>query len=116
MSARPKRIVVGYDGSDAAQRALNAAADLVGYGSTLTVVAVDGDGLVDDARERLLRRHVTARYLHPVGDPAESLIEAARKLEADLLVVGRRGPDESDPGAVSSAVASLATCDVLVVG
>ena len=40
MAPRPRRIMVGYDGSDAATRALDVAADLVGYGSTLEVVAV----------------------------------------------------------------------------
>jgi nucleotide-binding universal stress UspA family protein len=38
--ARSRRIMVGYDGSAAGRRALAAAADLVGYGSTLAVVTV----------------------------------------------------------------------------
>jgi nucleotide-binding universal stress UspA family protein len=123
MAARTRRIVVGYDGSDAAGRALDAAAGLAGYGSTLSVVAVsrrgDGEGRVlDGARERLLNRHVSAGYLAPVGDPAEQLIESARRLEADLLVVGRR--DQSAVkrlvlGSVSSKVVTGAPCDVLVV-
>jgi nucleotide-binding universal stress UspA family protein len=123
MAARTRRIVVGYDGSEAAQRALDAAAGLAGYGSTLSVVAVSrrGDGearVLDGARERLLSRHMAAGYLAPVGDPAEQLIGVARELDADLLVVGRR--DQSAVkrlmlGSVSAKVLSGAPCDVLVV-
>ena len=35
MAARARSILVGYDGSEAARRALAAAADLSGYGSSL---------------------------------------------------------------------------------
>ena len=123
MAARTRRIVVGYDGSDAAQRALDAAAGLAGYGSTLSVVAVsrrgDGEGRVlDGARERLVSRNVAAAYLAPVGDPAEQLIETAREVDADLLVVGRRDENAIKRlvlGSVSSKVVSDAPCDVLVV-
>jgi len=38
--ARPEKIVVGYDGSDSAKRALDRAAGLTGTGSLLTVVIV----------------------------------------------------------------------------
>ena len=137
MAVRARNILVGYDGSEAAQRALDAAADLTGYGSSLSVVSVaarpengssDGsaasDGgvparrLLSEARSLLLRRHVTARYLEPVGDPAEMLMETARELDADLIVVGRR---DQNPlrrlvlGSVSAKVLRWAECDVLVV-
>jgi nucleotide-binding universal stress UspA family protein len=121
-SRRPRRILVGYDASEAARRALDAAADLAGYGSTLAVVSVaDGrgaDGLLDDARERLLSRHVTARYVSRVGDPAGELISACEELEGDLIVVGRREQSALRRlvlGSVSAAVVSRAPCDVLVV-
>src|SRR5687768_488318 len=95
MAARPRRIMVGYDGSDAARRALGAAADLVGYGSTLSVVTVTspdvGSWVTGDARARLLQRHVEARYHETSGEPAEQLVEKATVLGADLVVVGRRG-------------------------
>ena len=113
MSAiRARRIVVGYDGSDASRRALDAAADLVGYGSTLAVVMVE-TGELDasvsgDARARLVRRHVEARYHETSGEPAEQLVEKATELGADLLVCALLGP-------VSSRVVRRAPCDVLVV-
>jgi nucleotide-binding universal stress UspA family protein len=123
MSAQPRRIVVGVDDSEPSQRALDRAADLAGYGSTLTVVSVarDGDryaeGPLEKARERLLRRHVSATYLQPVGDPAAELVDAARELEADLVVLGRRSRSlrRLVLGSVSDAVVRRAPCDVLVV-
>jgi nucleotide-binding universal stress UspA family protein len=110
MAAQPRRIVVGIDGSAAARRALEIAADLTGYGSTLTVVAVATEAGTDraaleEARDSLLRRHVTATYVQVVGDPAQELAAAAREREADLVVVGGNG----------AAVLRAASCDVLVV-
>lgn len=122
MAPRPRRILVGYDGSEAGQRALAAAADLAGYGSVLTVLSVaDGqavDGLLDDAREQLLRRQVSAHYVSRTGDPARELIEASRELESDLIVVGRRQQSQLRRlvlGSVSTEVVNQASCDVLVV-
>jgi nucleotide-binding universal stress UspA family protein len=121
MAGRPRRILVGYDGSAAAGRALDAAADLVGYGSTLAVVAVQNGALrrtvVAEARGHLRGRHVEARYHEPRGEPAEKLVEAARELEVDLVVVGRRDctPLRELLGSVSRKVVRRAPCDVLVV-
>jgi nucleotide-binding universal stress UspA family protein len=39
-AAVASRILVGYDGSEPAQRALDRAAELAGYGTTVTVVSV----------------------------------------------------------------------------
>jgi nucleotide-binding universal stress UspA family protein len=121
MSARPRRIVVGYDGSEASRRALDAAADLAGYGSTLAVVSVQTPEVREsasrEARNRLHERHLEAQYLEPAGDPSERLVEAAVELGADLLVVGRRSrtPVQALLGSVSSRVVRRAPCDVLVV-
>ena len=113
--------MVGYDGSDAAARALDAAADLAGYGSTLAVVTVHtrepNGSTTASAREQLLRRHVEARYHEARGEPAEALLEKAQELEADLIVIGRRngGALPAPIGSVSSTVVRDAPCDVLVV-
>jgi nucleotide-binding universal stress UspA family protein len=124
MAARARRIVVGFDGSDAAWRALDVAAQLTGYGSTLAVVSVarEGNGsaraLLDAAHEHLLQRQVTATYVDKVGGAAEELVSAARELEADLVVVGRRGETSEGaplPGSVSAEVVRDAACDVLVI-
>jgi nucleotide-binding universal stress UspA family protein len=122
MAAQPRRIVIGYDGSPAARRALDAAAELTGYASTLTVVTVStaegvGDTALADARDRLLQQHVHARYVQAVGDPADELVAAARRFEADLVVVGRPNGRAAgaEVGALNAAVVSRAPCDVLVV-
>ena len=120
MAPRPTRILVGYDGSEASQRALDGAADLVGYGSSLAVVHVRpagarGVGVVERARERLLRRQIRARYLQPFGDPARQIVEAALTVGADLIVAGRRNALERLFGSVSAGVLECAPCNVLVV-
>jgi nucleotide-binding universal stress UspA family protein len=123
MAARPRRILVAYDASDAARRALDRAADLTGYGSTLTVVSVAPGGgpyqpgPLDEARDHLVRRQVTATYLQPVGEPAAELVDAARALDADLVVLGRRSGSlrRLVLGSVSAKVVRQAPCDVLVV-
>ena len=125
MAAQPRRIVIGFDGTEGARRALDTAVELLGYGSSLTVVAVGRDGergahaSLEDAHELLLARLVTADYLERVGDPADALVEVASELDADLVVVGRRGGPEAqriEPGSVSADVVRRAPCDVLVVG
>jgi nucleotide-binding universal stress UspA family protein len=96
MAARPQRVLLGYDGSNGAERALAAAASLVGYGSTLAVVTVasraadSAEPSLSDARRRLLDLHVAATYVERRGDAADELVDAAQVLEADVLVVGAR--------------------------
>ena len=110
--------MVGYDGSEAATRALDVAADLVGYGSTLAVVTVSTNEsdhwMAATAREQLQGRLVEAGYHETSGEPAKQLVKKAHELRADLLVIGRR---DSSPllGSVSSKVVRRAGCDVLVV-
>lgn len=116
-----RSIVVGYDGSDAARRALEHAADLAGYGSSVTVVSVAAerdDRLLGEARDLLGRRRLVARYVAPTGEAAEALIGEAHQLDADLIVVGKRNHNALDRlglGSVSARVVREAQCDVLVV-
>ncbi|HZR96041.1 MAG TPA: universal stress protein [Gaiellaceae bacterium] len=135
-----KTIVVGYDDTDAAKRALERAADLAAaFGSTLVVTSVApvlmpagrGTGGVDPtdppsrhveelqhAREYLSGRGIEAEYVPGVGDPADTIIEAAEERGADTIVVGTRelGTLERLLGAsVSGAVSRRAHCDVLIV-
>ena len=87
----PRRIVVGTDGSPAAETAVVAAAALAGrLGASLETVSIE--------------RH----------RPAHALVEATDG--ADLLVVGRRGRHGAHLlGSVSERVAHAAPCSVLVV-
>jgi nucleotide-binding universal stress UspA family protein len=119
MSSRPRSIVVTYDDSDVSGRALDAAADLVGYATSLSVVhartAIPGELTVERARAHLLRRHVTARYLERIGRAAEEVVAATCEVGADLLVVGGRNSEGDDLGSTSSSILRSAPCDVLVV-
>jgi nucleotide-binding universal stress UspA family protein len=119
MAARPRQILVGFDGSESSRRALDAAADLVGYGSSLAVVFVRHEDSpstpIELAREQLLQRQLTARYLEPSGQPGREIVDAAQAIGADLIVVGRRNVLKRVLGSVSGSVVRRAHCDVLVV-
>lgn len=123
MAAQPRRILVGFDGSDASWRALDTAIHLTGYGSTLTVATVAPEGespaAFAEVRQRVHARGLTAAYVQRAGDPVEELLGAAREFDAELIVVGRRSDDDVGGAPRESVSASLvrrATCDVLVVG
>lgn len=137
-----KTIVVGYDETEGAKRALARAAELAtAFDSKVIVTSVAqalvgataarGLGPVDPVdppelhREEL--RHAAAflseRGLHAeydvaLGDPADKILELAESRDADLIVVGTReaGLLERllDPS-VSGAVQRKAHCDVLIV-
>ena len=124
MATQPKRVLVCYDGSEAAEKALDAAADLVGYGSTLAVATVAAEGartvnaMLSEARERLLQRHQMATYLPLHGEPTEELVNAALELGADLVIVGGRSQNgvlRLGLGPVSADIVQRVPCDVLVV-
>lgn len=134
-----RKIVVGYDGSDVAKRALERAADLAG-GGALTVVSVVpkvpaggrvGVALVVDpadveehqrelleARDLLAARGVTPRLIETSGDPADVLVQTAQEESADVIVIGTRGLgglSRALLGSVSTKVVHEAHCDVFVV-
>ena len=72
----------------------------------------------NEAHERLLGHQLTATYVEKVGEAAEEVVTAALELDADLVVVGRRGVGsggEPAPGSVSAEVVRDAPCDVLVI-
>jgi nucleotide-binding universal stress UspA family protein len=127
-AAIAQRIVVGYDGSEAAERALDRAAGLAGYGTTVTVVSVApsepdeverAHRLLEEARTRLTARHVSVRTLDPIGEPVRQIVAAATDIGADLVVVGgHNGHAVEAPlalGSTSTGVLHGAPCDVLVV-
>lgn len=135
-----KTIVVGYDGTDASERALGRAADLAnafGSGVILTSVApvmsgtahgggsVDPtdppaahDSLLDAGRATLAGRGVQADTVLGTGDPAEAIVQLAEERGADLIVVGTREPgfwERLLGQSVSASVQRHARCDVLIV-
>jgi nucleotide-binding universal stress UspA family protein len=135
-----RRILVGYDGSPLAEKAVNVA---IRFGlnekSSISVLAVarlpepatsvEVEAILDDAREHFeagLKRVVERGQAHGVevatdvvvGHPAEQLIHRAETEQADLIIVGRRGTSMFQKimlGSVSERVLRYAHCPVLLV-
>ena len=134
-----KTIIVGYDETDAAKRALERSAEIAkAFGSELIVTSVAGmapagprGGGVDPVespdkhREELARAQealsalgITAELVPAVGDVAEAIVDLADQRGADLIVVGTREPGMLERllgHSVSGAVTRHAHCDVLIV-
>ena len=134
-----KTIVVGYDETDPAQRALGRAADLAeAFGSKVIVTSVAPvltgsremgaidpadppeahQQELDHARTFLGGRGIEGEYRPAAGDPADAILELAEEVAADLVVVGTRHPNLVSHllgQSVSGAVTRKANCDVLVV-
>jgi nucleotide-binding universal stress UspA family protein len=120
----PLTLVIGYDGTESAQRALDRAASLTGYGSLLIVATVASDEqgrarareLLDQAESRLLVQRVFCQTRELLGKPADELISLATETKADLLVVGngKTALQRLLLGSVSTQLVHNAPCDVLV--
>ncbi len=130
------RILLAIDGSFAADRACDLVASLPGHeGDRLVIVGVVSDrpavGAADAERSELIRHALTVakRELQSArrdlevetrmarGRPASVIVEVARQLPADLVVVGHRGAGAWGSmllGSVSAEVVDHAPCPVLV--
>lgn len=140
-----RHIMAATDGSSGGDRAVDVAAALAkAVGGDLSIVTVAGnlsgeemrlltrsEGNIGDvfeslsaqilvaANQRARRLGVsTIKVQTAWGDPAEAVIEAARREHADVIVVGRRGRGQLTGlllGSVSQKLVSLAPCTVVVV-
>ena len=135
-----KTIVVGYDNTEPSQRALERAADIAEkFGSRLVVTSVTPvmvpsghgtagidptdppamhQGELEQAQAYLSGRNLTAELQPAIGEPADTIIEAAEQAGATLIVVGTREPSFFERvlgSSVSQAVSKHAHCDVLIV-
>ena len=131
-----KKILVAYDGGEAALKALNTAADLAqALGATVSVVSVvpvhggrigldpwDDSEVhakeLTEARRLLRERGVDAALLEPVGEPAPTIERIAREGEFDTIILGSRHLNALErvlQGSVSEHVATHADATVVIV-
>lgn len=131
------KVLVAYDGSAEAKRALETAAEMIGA-VELTVISVvpvtylgRGGGrdlttkidsrrpAVDQARAWLKERGLEGETVESIGQhPADSIVAAAEQGHFDLVVMGSGGLDAANQwtiGSTSAGVVARAQCNVLVV-
>jgi nucleotide-binding universal stress UspA family protein len=135
-----RRILVGYDGSEAGKKAFDSALDLAkNHGAELYVLTVsrppeigddvETEAIIENSREHhqkllapLQRKTehagVKGHFQVAVGHPAEQIISSADQHQVDLIVVGDRGRSKFARlllGSVSKTVVQYADRPVLVV-
>ena len=140
-----KRILLAYDGSDAGQKALLDCQDLAHWGqselfliavmpSAMSFVGLEGGvydmeleerekkkyrAVLDEGLRRLADAGYAARGELVAGEAIDEITRHARKMEADLIVVGHKHLDSWAArwwrGSISGALIEHAPCSVLVV-
>lgn len=135
-----RTILVGYDETDGAQRALDRAIELAtAFGARLVLTSVApvvqavgrGMGATDPvdspqrhreelahARAYLEERGIEADYVSAIGEPAKAIAMLAEERDADLVVVGTREPGLAERiirHSVSGEVARRVRRDLLIV-
>lgn len=136
-----KKILVAHDGSDAADKAILEAASIAQkFGSKLTVVSVvpnlcfseigvdcdtitklyraEIEGAMEGVKEMLGEKGIEAETIILEGSPADVIVDHAKGMGMNLIVVGSKGKQATERtilGSVSSKVAANAPCSVLVV-
>jgi nucleotide-binding universal stress UspA family protein len=136
MAGSEGSVLVAYDGSAVARRAVEHAARLVGAGGTVSVINVveaqsvssrletvsdaqraKQDELLREAEQLLAAHRVSANLIRGAGDRSDEILRAADGIGAKVIVVGRNR--QTAPHLVhrslSSTLARRANADVLVV-
>ncbi len=137
-----KRILVTHDGSKASDKALKKAVEIAGkFESSITVLSVipelyltelsdmdrqritqlmteETQNALEKIRASLSGKSLDVKIILRQGDPAEKILETARKMKVDLIVTGshgRHGAKKFLLGSISSRVVDYSSCPVLVV-
>ena len=134
-----RRILVGYDGSTQAERAVDVALSLAqSLDASVLIFAVarppepptsvELEAVLDDAREhyeqafQAIRNRATDQVelttAIGVGHPAEQIVHKAETEDIDLIILGRRGVSRFEKwllGSISERVLRYAHCPVMVV-
>ncbi len=135
-----RKILVGYDGSQQSEKAIDVALSLAQCIDSHVLVfavarppepltSVEVDAVLDDAREhyeegfkrvreRAQSHEIEVETAIAVGHPAEQIIHKAAVEHADLIILGRRGMSLFEKwllGSISERVLRYAHCPVMVV-
>ena len=140
-----KKILMAYDGSDAGQKALLDCKELADWSqsqlclvavmpSAMSFVGLEGGvydveleerekkkyrGVLDDGLRRLEEAGWSAQGEVVTGEAIDEITKYARKIGADLIIVGHKHLDSWAArwwrGSISSALIEHAPCSVLVV-
>jgi nucleotide-binding universal stress UspA family protein len=135
-------IVIAWDGSDHARRAFEYGVEISErFNARLQLISVarhgehaETESERQDARRKARTFYETAAqelvesaskrgiqaelYIVEGGHPAEAIVDTARKVGADLIIVGRRGLSGMTRfliGSVSDRIARYAHCPVLLI-
>jgi nucleotide-binding universal stress UspA family protein len=130
-------ILVAYDGSELAKKALNKAVELLKPGDDLIlahvipttmiaefidippeVTTVKAHRLMNDALAMLKERKVQATGLVREGDIADTILKIGMELNVDIIVMGEKGTSKVDRfalGSVADKVVKYARRPVLIV-
>ena len=137
ISALTPRILIAYDGSEAARRALERVARFTKEAEVAIVTVArpiyrdprytgyadpqdeaDQRRLLYAARDALAAAGVPASGYAPVGDPGEEILATANEFRPELIVLGARSLGNVGRlvlGSVSTKVTHEAAADVLIV-
>lgn len=140
-----KRILLAYDGSDAGQKALLDSRELANWNqselvliavmpSAMSFVGLEGgvydmeleerekkkhQAVLEDGLRRLSEAGYASRGEVVVGEAVDEITKYAKKISADLIVVGHKHLDSWAArwwrGSISGAMIEHAPCSVLVV-
>ena len=124
-----KKILVPFDGSEHAKRALAKAVSLAQcsdgaelYVATIlnsTIPADDDPDQVDMAEvEKLIPENIPHKVLLEMGEPVPMLLYLAGEIGADLIITGSRGRGAVKSlfmGSVSSGILKNAKCPVFII-
>ncbi len=139
-----KKILLAYDGSEAGQKALLDCREIAQWGhselhlvavmpSAMSFVGLEGGvydveleerekrkyrGVLEDGLQRLSECGFTSRGEVVTGEAIDEISKYARKIQADLIIVGHKHLDSWAArwwrGSISGALIEHAPCSVLV--
>ena len=133
-----KKILLGFDGSEGSEQALNRALMLLDEQGELIILAVipspadkafvddemyqkikkKADHMIDDVINDIGQHEFTITSMVEEGDPSAIIIDVSNRLNVDLIVLGSKGTSEIGRyliGSVANKVVQYAHKPVMVV-